>query len=101
MRISDWSSDVCSSDLAGACASGRREERAAVDHGALHAALHRQALEGAVLGLAGEAVGLDLPGALRVEDHEVGGRSLGEAPGVEPENLGGPDRKSTRLKSSH
>src|SRR3546814_15732539 len=53
MRISDWSSDVCSSDLAGRCRSGRRAARfAAVTGGGADArsahlpVMYAQVMEG-------------------------------------------------------
>src|SRR3546814_6109592 len=78
MRISDWSSDVCSSDLSDLGCSDRRQE--AVDLLAQRGRLARQLfggrqhLAGRRAGLAGRGlhpgdVGGDLLGALRSEEH--------------------------------
>src|SRR3546814_2612570 len=103
MRISDWSSDVCSSDLLGI---GLRALEAQLE--GVEAALRQPAVEGA---------GVEAPGHHRVGDRLLLRRVLrgGEAEGgvaVPGEQLGHRvhhhvgavlegDRKSTRLNSSH
>src|SRR3546814_17277385 len=70
MRISDWSSDVCSSDLAGALADGDRVGCACRDHGigtdgrAAVRVHPRVAADGGVVGTRGEAVAADSHGVL-------------------------------------
>src|SRR3546814_3744744 len=100
MRISDWSSDVCSSDLVGdgldlllAVARAARDDGAAeATRGTVqHPAAGRQVV--------GKAVVHDVAGA------KAGGeqRPL-QAPETGPgglELVDRPDRKSTRLNSSH
>ena len=45
-------------------------------------------LEGRVLRFAAEAVWIDPPGPLQIEQHEIGGRALFEAPGVQAQDIG-------------
>src|SRR3546814_3389338 len=107
MRISDWSSDVCSSDLVG----GRRVGRdLAVDLGAARlgvlqflqhqdttAAGNDEAVTVAVVGAAGPGRLVVVSAGQRahgVEQHREGPVQLLAATGEE-------DRKSTRLNSSH
>src|SRR3546814_8434427 len=85
MRISDWSSDVCSSDLAG------RRAAVAVATDIDGVRLPRHCLRGVGLALqpiAGEH-------ALRHEHHRIVGRCLAKC---RPLPLVPRDRKSTRLK---
>src|SRR3546814_2960872 len=112
MRISDWSSDVCSSDLVpgfvsgsvrgGDCAVEQFGQACGVGQGVL-AALDEAAGEGGGVPRAVGPVGLvrcrgldlalDLLGSEREERfHQLDRRPVGG---------GGADRKSTRLNSSH
>src|SRR3546814_8940778 len=101
MRISDWSSDVCSSDLLLAVVVP--EQSAAEDHGRREIAVRSGDLDGRIL-LAGELHCLDVV-LQRGHSHHR------EGTGVEPilglvgvsHCPGHPtiDRKSTRLNSSH
>src|SRR3546814_1938633 len=91
MRISDWSSDVCSSDLVRALGE------------------HAEAPVGLEVGLLHEVLGVGWvaghPQRRGVERAHVLHRELGEASLVshhlEPTVRSPPDRKSTRLNSSH
>src|SRR3546814_6591391 len=99
MRISDWSSDVCASDLAAALVVGKDHrdieaaDAAPISNGQCPARARRQgfsaervAVEGTHAGL---RIGKALQGSLGLVDHdhfEIGARL---------------DRKSTRLNSSH
>src|SRR3546814_1563831 len=105
MRISDWSSDVCSSDLAVAPrgVGARLEQRPAL---ALAEPRPEARRGGGIIARPGEqphrqAVGLDL-GLL--EHARVAAELLRESAidpgGVEP-RAAAQDRKSTRLNSSH
>src|SRR3546814_1763190 len=97
MRISDWSSDVCSSDLRDLSQRGGIEmadaalvERA--QHQRMRIALHR--IEHSAGKLADEA-----PGSAR---EHVGAQAVdGVARLQSTGNRGHVDRKSTRLNSSH
>src|SRR3546814_8379101 len=99
MRISDWSSDVCSSDLM---------------------ALQATAVIGRVLGLGAEFLLVDAPRRVEIEDQQVGRRAGRQPAGFlfqQPGRIAGQagqqleqrhravviqlDRKSTRLNSSH
>src|SRR3546814_4679919 len=101
MRISDWSSDVCSSDLVSRFSELVRLGGEADYHGALadvdHAGQAHHALEHLdVVRAAGVAQGgVAGQGAHFVEFAAVANRDgRGQQAGVE-------DRKSTRLNSSH
>src|SRR3546814_6262169 len=91
MRISDWSSDVCSSDLLGVVVD--------VEHGR-----HPAATLGQPFGFAGNVALLQLRQAGDVRRGVLAdgfqNRGLGDVAEI---TLGGrlPDRKSTRLNSSH
>src|SRR3546814_5829647 len=104
MRISDWSSDVCSSDLA-------VDRRCAVSE--YFDALHGRQRDGVEVG-AGAGGERRLRSAVAVDQHErtlaaeaaqVGERTgLGRAARLRAELADGAevgDRKSTRLNSSH
>src|SRR3546814_6182438 len=111
IRISDWSSDVCSSDLVVLDAAGRRREVAVraggaqdqqVDAGRLDAGLldrlpprlGRQARRRAPVAALLDAGALGDPGVAGVE--------VGLEVGVGQDLVGqGGDRKSTRLNSGH
>src|SRR3546814_8023487 len=101
MRISDWSSDVCSSDLprrllGGFLLAGDRSRRALagprVGLGAL--AAHRQALA-----VAQAAVAAEVHQALDVHGHVAAQVALDHVVAVD--GLADADRTSTRLNSSH
>src|SRR3546814_6031733 len=105
MRISDWSSDVCSSDLApglGLVAQDlelQRQRTGALGEEGVDA--FRIGLQGR-LGFAGEVLEIGLGELAEAEGAEKAIEAqrrlphhLGEAAG------GGADRKSTRLNSSH
>src|SRR3546814_2378310 len=116
MRISDWSSDVCSSDLGRAAHRPRRRRAPRRDAGGF-AALgrplphfpHRDAPGGGVLGDGAEGGKVSaLPSgslrdaALAAAVALTGWQGLVWATGVPAFILPGPlDRKSTRLNSSH
>src|SRR3546814_8469170 len=104
MRISDWSSDVCSSDLGAPCAGDhvRIEQR------------HLEEDSGGLVAAAGQFSAHDAADALRagvvVDRHHLAVEAVGVA--VEGKDLGAglsqahdqvalQDRKSTRLNSSH
>src|SRR3546814_2862590 len=107
MRISDWSSDVCSSDLPAPCGrdpvlaiEDRKlddQENAGGDHPAEHRrydparrdAAHARPVDGIYTG------GSDAAAGDRADDGMGGGDGRAQ-PGGEVE-----DRKSTRLNSSH
>src|SRR3546814_2607962 len=106
MRISDWSSDVCSSDLRSP--RQRPEPGAAIarDRGAVRAVSRRQESIDRAGGCERREARRDLPalpGASSPDDHQrgsedpPGGRST-PAPRLAS---AGQDRKSTRLNSSH
>src|SRR3546814_9425460 len=113
MRISDWSSDVCSSDLRrltpdardvdrllGAVIARRigAETREAVDVRRDEADVGGAALQGIERGHFGEPeVAIDGVEPSQQRAVAVGRRHCGIAAGVEGEG----DRKSTRLNSSH
>src|SRR3546814_1794780 len=113
MRISDWSSDVCSSDLVGA--GGGRDapdaaERAALDVGLdlLVADLAAQRLVVVALDAGAAGVGEQrLAGAVLLDVVLVGAADVADdvrhqrAIGIAPGQVGLQDRKSTRLNSSH
>src|SRR3546814_6346229 len=119
MRISDWSSDVCSSDLGGTVPTHRLVESAAVacealrelrsdhlrrrrQHDHVLVVIGRHALGDGAAGIVERGrletwiVGNGAMAAIAVEEVEFWEHALGAAPGV-----GEKDRKSTRLNSSH
>src|SRR3546814_5463325 len=107
MRISDWSSDVCSSDLEGEAA--HRADRAGADRGAVvvrslvigHVREAEADGDGIVWRRAGQGgIGILRGGGLRGED---GDRTYGghEKKMADQANAPCKDRKSTRLNSSH
>src|SRR3546814_5125758 len=104
MRISDWSSDVCSSDLMSLPSRARSDARGDVDRLAFGQADDRLLHVAARVGLALPALGLAL-GDQRVDaehldvEQRLDGRldrRLGRVVGDAEEDL-----KSTRLNSSH
>src|SRR3546814_6788960 len=103
MRISDWSSDVCSSDLAGHV-DAPPEQRG--DEAALARLLLHRLHVGADAGIALE-VGVDVGARLALGDGEVlrqtEGRDAIDDAEVDGFRLAADhrDRKSTRLNSSH
>src|SRR3546814_8431040 len=107
MRISDWSSDVCSSDLAGLWPDlrdrGGSEGQSAVPAIlSAVASVHDAAAGGAAdrAPAAGEAAGAEQP--LAAPGRGGGARRpLARRPGRLDDLLVRPDRKSTRLNSSH
>src|SRR3546814_4310317 len=101
LRISDWSSDVCSSDLIPTKAAARKPERAAVERDEIfvhHVIVQRE--EGlAVIDLGGSRgieIGVGSELAADEADHPVGKRTERRCRIVEALL----DRKSTRLNSS-
>src|SRR3546814_4086238 len=104
MRISDWSSDVCSSDLLLDCVSGYSDH---THHAGLQV-FEDVAVKHPVAGIVGDEGDVDpLPRC-----HEHGVLPFAEprrcaVPGDHSERMTvqvarmGPDRKSTRLYSSH
>src|SRR3546814_4400837 len=98
MRISDWSSDVCSSDLPGGAVVHGLQELEALE-AVLVVDYPRSGRE--ALGQLVPAVGCDGDGVDLDDGHGamVAGRGA-SAPGDEPLLPAG-DRKSTRLNSSH
>src|SRR3546814_1273775 len=101
MRISDWSSDVCSSDLFGLAAGGSRKQGSSRQMRIFHfllktmaaLALLLPAVASAQLMSSGE---LHVPASLVAEtDHPAPGQTVTLAFTMKP------DRKSTRLNSSH
>src|SRR3546814_6202511 len=107
MRISDWSSDVCSSDLA-PCRRARRDEPDSAHprrcpHGGLAAALCSDRLDHRRLPADRAANRGDLADPARFRLPDPGGMAAAEARNVVGDD-GAPartDRKSTRLNSSH
>src|SRR3546814_10910462 len=104
MRISDWSSDVCSSDLvdraAGGIAAIERPLRAAQNLDALGVESGKQRSDGAADIDAVEVerdAGIAACGAVLVTDPAQG--HIGDR--TEIAELDRRDRKSTRLNSSH
>src|SRR3546814_6235595 len=103
MRISDWSSDVCSSDLQGLAAAfvglverGRAARRAGEEAGEELAEQHAPCLV--------RRVAADHLAALAAQCHGgregvIGDAELGQA--LLLHEIEEPDRKSTRLNSSH
>src|SRR3546814_1705812 len=95
MRISDWSSDVCSSDLDGDVSLARHHRR--VDH--VHRVEHRR--QQAAERYLGERPGVEVGDVALVLDGHLRQAGVGELPCEAAELLGELDRKSTRLNSSH
>src|SRR3546814_8954345 len=106
MRISDWSSDVCSSDLDVLAMLAEREARH-LDLVALHPvlvaadrvdfAIMREAAEGLRQPPLRESVGR----ITLVKDRDAAFEQLVRKVGEEVREAFGEDRKSTRLNSSH
>src|SRR3546814_5432302 len=90
MRISDWSSDVCSSDLQQVCDALIPAMRAG-SRIVIHATVHPQLC----VSLAAQAARRDIA----LIDAPVSGGGAGAAAGTLTVMVG--DRKSTRLNSSH
>src|SRR3546814_8005889 len=131
MRISDWSSDVCSSDLGPQTNTLARAHAEGLDHAAVyryrfadtavHAGIHHVAEVFADRGVLQEAPVVENPGDIAIDSDRFGllddqravkaAADLLEAPLVRvvPEGAGighgelveEGDRKSTRLNSSH
>src|SRR3546814_4588344 len=107
MRISDWSSDVCSSYLAHAIAIGLGNADAGVRHLEQHLALgtasgerHHAALAGE-LQRVGQQVEQRLTQAAAVS-HQFAGIVVAREAQIDAAAVGAlADRKSTRLNSSH
>src|SRR3546814_5975085 len=111
MRISDWSSDVCSSDLRGPsgpagghCSSfGGAPDVDAVEKGDLDLDAGRHLDDGLVLFGAFDEVSADGVGSLAGTLAEATGKNIGRRQRLAltvGADLAG-DRKSTRLNSSH
>src|SRR3546814_5603065 len=109
LRISDWSSDVCSSDLNRICALPALWVGLLYDQGALDAAWdlvkgwsieEQQALRDTVPrdGLCAPAPGGGTVGGLATQVLDIAAAGLAARGEV---NSMGEDRKSTRLNSSH
>src|SRR3546814_6995823 len=98
MRISDWSSDVCSSDLVGHAPGQERADGGANQNGAdIDADAQLAQVEGAFQPLL-RAV----DDAAVITEHETADGRDGDDGGDEGHiDLLGTDRKSTRLNSSH
>src|SRR3546814_4545204 len=110
MRISDWSSDVCSSDLAGRTLNARRPKTPREDtiqpapamitsrkhtrRIAMQAPLKLAAL---LLALAAVA----MPATAAARDNDRGHRGHDRSSYYDRDRRGHQDRKSTRLNSSH
>src|SRR3546814_4755363 len=100
MRISDWSSDVCSSDLDRRNVVNEPRDHAATPGARVHVAVTHDA------GIDARDLGRDIGKADRIAkrallleqalDPGVGEHAFGVAQGTHHE-----DRKSTRLNSSH
>src|SRR3546814_9105812 len=105
MRISDWSSDVCSSDLAEALVVAGGEDGAALGHGLVEVGEGEEVVVGRPLSVVERSEALVVvlvrPGGHVAEPLGlvVGGRLV--APAGRRGGEAGPDRKSTRLNSSH
>src|SRR3546814_1321034 len=104
MRISYWSSDVCSSDLAGLAVSPLCEYFTGTPdrHGLLlgYAAVPEDEIERGAMRLAGS------PGRPAHRPHRAPDRALQDPQARPPQPSwfaadGQPDRKSTRLNSNH
>src|SRR3546814_1637526 len=104
MRISDWSSDVCSSDLALAAAVESQSEHP-IAHGIVAEAKDRglnwskasdvrnTTGEGIVANVGGEDIRIVSPGHLARTSEDISDPRL--------KKLERPDRESTRMNSSH
>src|SRR3546814_1324086 len=97
MRISDWSSDVCSSDLSAAISIGRMEIPVHVVDGLAAALTYDDPMPEEPFdkngnGLDDDGRSLELPKLVQVVPIRNGQDALIPTPG---------DRKSTRLNSSH
>src|SRR3546814_10601764 len=118
MRISDWSSDVCSSDLRLAFAGGGRRHRRDEDEaavgtsGQIREGLRRNLRLGAAEGQKPVRADAETLDDLRDRQELRGTRDLDVAPDVAPDValglsghvvplLAAVDRKSTRMNSSH
>src|SRR3546814_2799887 len=94
MRISDWSSDVCSSDLRARVLAHLRDEASLLERS--HHAVDVHAADRGDLGPGHRLLVGDDGQALQRRAREAGRLALEH----EPLDVGG-DRKSTRLNSSH
>src|SRR3546814_2325861 len=106
MRISDWSSDVCSSDLSLATNFGYSQHAKRQGHGLPHlSARHAHQLQAASAQITNDAI------CMRDGRQDAAGSGMrlllpGEQINLQSERLRpanelGTDRKSTRLNSSH
>src|SRR3546814_3505885 len=98
MRISDWSSDVCASDLGEAACAAREKDRGSRDFFGLADAAKRRAARRYF-----QRVGI-FPQRPREVGLDEAGRDAIHAHALRPEFIGEvtrQDRKSTRLTSSH
>src|SRR5260370_33111684 len=73
-----------------------QKDRAAVDYGALDAALHRAAVERSVFRFGAELVGADAPWRVGVEDHQIGRRARPHAAGREAQDACRVDRPASQ-----
>src|SRR3546814_1251566 len=110
MRISDWSSDVCSSDLDPGVAWGTGERDQPVlgkrldlgpERGEMDAAIDRERGDAAGPRLLREQRPSPLEGELRETAARIDAHQPGCAGGDARLGVEHPDRKSTRLNSSH
>src|SRR3546814_3596615 len=110
MRISDWSSDVCSSDLVGGGAQVLRHEAQGEAGGELAGEhLLLQLVLGAVVAAGGGVQHVDddewVEPEVGADDDRFGGSGEPGRRDVDVQRLpgvaGGGDRKGTRLNSSH
>src|SRR3546814_4038269 len=102
MRISDWSSDVCSSDLSTILADGRAA--LVLDPGAIAAGVAKRPRAGAKAGQAAGRGELPLLLFRTRGDPALKGVPLSRLVRIEQVNAatdGPSDRKSTRLNSRH
>src|SRR3546814_9325801 len=95
MRISDWSSDVCSSDLLVHCPCRDLRQPVAGDRGAAARRYRRRDADGAG---ARPARGAELVGSDAISGQSGGWR---RADALVADRRCAEDRKSTRLNSSH
>src|SRR3546814_5526033 len=107
MRISDWSSDVCSSDLHQDVALARQFAAeitagigAQIDRDALLVPVDREEV-GALASQAGRVPGAAVVAAVRILDLDHLGAEVGQHHGEIRAGEDAGDRKSTRLNSSH
>src|SRR3546814_7989112 len=103
MRISDWSSDVCSSDLTHGEIVGRGHDRPPVYIRAPEDEIARRQILQRAIGTIGPPPRdlADLAKAARIDDRIEPRPRVHLAPAVLARDLLGPDRQSTRLNSSH